>query len=125
MPSAAHGRRKLLRWALLAAAVVAGIALGFVAKHTPAQPVLWAALNLPVGTSVVADNAAGLSPDGQRVLMALAEGYGKPKLWVRSLSSDAAQPLDGTEGAIYPFWSPDSQFMAFSVRRLKPARCSE
>jgi eukaryotic-like serine/threonine-protein kinase len=113
VPSAARSRRKVLRWAALAAVAAAGIALGFVARRAPTPPVLRAALNLPAGNSIVAAHAAVLSPDGQRVVMTLADAQGKARMWVRSLSSDAAQPLDGTEGAIYPFWSPDSQFIAF------------
>ena len=34
-------------------------------------------------------------------------------IWVRPLHSRVAQPLSGTEGATYPFWSPDSRFIAF------------
>ena len=34
-------------------------------------------------------------------------------LWVRQLDSLAAQMLPGTEGANYPFWSPDSRFIGF------------
>jgi len=113
VPTGVRSRRKLLRWAALACALVAGIALGFVTKRTPPAPVLRTALNLPVGNSIVAANAALLSPDGQRVLMTLADARGKSKLWVRLLSSDAALPLDGTEGGINPFWSPDSKFIAF------------
>ena len=31
----------------------------------------------------------------------------------RRLDSVTAEPLAGTEGATYPFWSPDSQSVAF------------
>jgi hypothetical protein len=34
-------------------------------------------------------------------------------LWVRALNSTEARPLAGTQGAIFPFWSPDSRFIAF------------
>src|SRR5262249_47622819 len=33
--------------------------------------------------------------------------------WVRPLDSLAAQPLAGTDGASYPFWSPDSASVGF------------
>jgi Tol biopolymer transport system component len=113
VPSAVRSRRKLLRLAALAAAAMAGVMVGYMAKRPPATTVLRAALNLPPDNSIVAYNAALLSPDGQRVVMTLADARGKTKFWVRALSSDAAQPLDGTEGSINPFWSPDSQFIAF------------
>jgi hypothetical protein len=34
-------------------------------------------------------------------------------LWVRELDSLDAQPIVGTSGARYPFWSPDSRTLAF------------
>ena len=34
-------------------------------------------------------------------------------LWIRPLGGDSAKPLDGTEGAGSPFWSPDSRLIAF------------
>ena len=37
-------------------------------------------------------------------------------LWIRPLDSLTAQPLSGTEGAGYPFWSPDSQWVGFVAR---------
>ena len=113
VPAAVRSRRRFLRWAMLGAAGAAGILLGFFFKPTSPAPVMRAALNLPSGNSIVASIGSVLSPDGQRVVMALADAQGKPKLWMRTLSNDAAQPIDGTEGAIIPFWSPDSQFVAF------------
>jgi eukaryotic-like serine/threonine-protein kinase len=113
VPAAVRTRRNILRWAVLAVAVAAGCLLGWFLKRPPAQPVLRVAVNLPSGTSIVSDNAAVLSPDGERLVMTLADAQGKTKLWVRQLSSDTALPLDGTEGGINPFWSPDSRFVAF------------
>jgi hypothetical protein len=34
-------------------------------------------------------------------------------LYVRALDSEVAQPLPGTEGATFPFWSPDGRKLAF------------
>src|SRR5205807_365698 len=38
-------------------------------------------------------------------------------LWVRTLDSLAAQKLPGTEDATFPFWSPDSQTVAFFAQK--------
>ena len=38
---------------------------------------------------------------------------GQNRLWVRSLDSVNAVPLAGTDGANYPFWSPDSTRIGF------------
>jgi hypothetical protein len=32
---------------------------------------------------------------------------------VRSLESDTVQQLEGTQGAIHPFWSPDGRYVGF------------
>ncbi|MEO8349167.1 MAG: hypothetical protein ABI610_09670, partial [Acidobacteriota bacterium] len=49
-----------------------------------------------------------LSPDGRRLAFVAAPPGGKRSLWVRPLDGLSAQPLDGTENADFPFWSPDS-----------------
>ena len=41
------------------------------------------------------------------------QGENAPRLWLRPLDSVTAQPLPGTEGASFPFWSPDSGSIAF------------
>jgi Tol biopolymer transport system component len=46
-------------------------------------------------------------------------------LWVRRLDTLAAQLLAGTEGAAFPFWSPDSRFLAFHAEgKLKKIEAS-
>src|SRR5262249_42009514 len=52
------------------------------------------------------------SPDGRNLAMVVQESQ-KTALWVRPLSAAAAHRLDRTEGANFPFWSPDGQFIAF------------
>jgi Tol biopolymer transport system component len=53
-----------------------------------------------------------ISPDGRRLVFSVSN-EGKSQLWVRPLDSIAAQPLTGTDGASYPFWSPDSASVGF------------
>ena len=45
--------------------------------------------------------------------MFVANGDKGSQLWLRSLDQATAQPLAGTEGALYPFWSPDSRALGF------------
>ena len=52
-----------------------------------------------------------LSPDG-RNLVFVASGDGPQRLWLRRLDKTEAQQLAGTEDATFPFWSPDSRFIA-------------
>ncbi len=54
-----------------------------------------------------------LSPDGTKLAFVALDSIGKSLLYVRSLNTLLAQPLNGTEGAQRPFWSPDSRFIDF------------
>jgi serine/threonine protein kinase/Tol biopolymer transport system component len=55
-----------------------------------------------------------LSPDGRKLAFIGIGPDGQPRVWLRSLETLEARPLDGTEGADgWPFWSPDSRFVAF------------
>jgi tRNA A-37 threonylcarbamoyl transferase component Bud32 len=54
-----------------------------------------------------------LSPDGTRIAFAAVDADGKQLLWVRALDSLAAQPLQGTDNATFPFWSPDGRYLGF------------
>jgi hypothetical protein len=53
-----------------------------------------------------------LAPDGRQIVF-VASGDGASRLWLRSLATTTAQPLAGTEGATYPFWSPDGRSIGF------------
>jgi serine/threonine protein kinase len=53
-----------------------------------------------------------LSPDG-RYIVFVASGDGSQRLWLRALDQTADQPMMGTEGASYPFWSADSRSIGF------------
>jgi eukaryotic-like serine/threonine-protein kinase len=55
-----------------------------------------------------------LSPNG-RFIVFVASGDGPQRLWLRALDKTDAQPLVGTEGADYPFWSPDSRSIGFTA----------
>ena len=53
-----------------------------------------------------------ISPDGTLLAIA-ATVNGKRQLWLRSLDSLQAHAMPFTEGATYPFWSPDSRYIGF------------
>jgi serine/threonine protein kinase len=51
-----------------------------------------------------------VSPDGTKVLFS-ASGF----LWMRALNEIAPRRLEGTQNALFPFWSPNSRFIGFSA----------
>jgi eukaryotic-like serine/threonine-protein kinase len=53
-----------------------------------------------------------LSPQGDKLAF-VAHSSESKLLWVRSLNSDVAQPLEGTSGSAHPFWSPDGRYIGF------------
>ncbi|MGH9399987.1 MAG: protein kinase domain-containing protein [Thermoanaerobaculia bacterium] len=66
-----------------------------------------------------------LSPDGGQVAFVAAPLGGRGLLWVRSLDGESARSLPGTEGADFPFWSPDSRFLGFFAdAKLKKVEAS-
>ena len=59
-------------------------------------------------------NAAILSPDGALLAFIAERSAGAARqIYVRRLDQLQAVPLAGTEGALNPFFSPDSQWIAF------------
>ncbi len=113
-------RRELLAWLIAAGLGVFCLALAAARLRTaPASPsaMVRASLNPPLHTSfdLAADRSGGLSfsPDGRYVTFPLRTADGDKSLWVRSLDSLDARPLPGTRGGNWPFWSPDSQQIAF------------
>lgn len=58
-----------------------------------------------------------ISPDGSLLAFKATEQGRPERIWVRPLSAGTAYPLDGTEGAVRPFWSPDSRYLAYSTGR--------
>jgi Tol biopolymer transport system component len=56
---------------------------------------------------------AVLSPDGQRLAFSATGADGKVQLWVRPLDSVVAQTIPGANGAMFPFWSPNSRSLGF------------
>ena len=69
----------------------------------------------PAGEELVVGSNAGsalVSPDGSMVAF-LSQGAAGRRLHVRSLMTGEVRAISGSEGAYYPFWSPDSRSLAF------------
>lgn len=104
------------RWYWTAGALVIG-ALG---AWTWSRPLATSAevfrlqLSPPAGGEFHPMSGLAVSPNG-KILAFIATAQGKTGLWVRPLDGVSAQLLPGTEGADFPFWSPDSRTIAYST----------
>jgi serine/threonine protein kinase len=106
-----HRRERAWAFAVvIVTAALAGISIHDFNRPEPQAP---PEIRLEVSTPSAADPLSfAISPDGRRMVFS-ASNEGKSQLWVRPLESVTAQPLAGTDGASYPFWSPDSASVGF------------
>jgi len=121
-PTPDSNRSNRWPWALAAVAVLTAVAAtGWAWSRPTAAPPAVArfALAPPDGTrlTLTAPNAPQLamSPNGRYVAFIADDMQRQRMIWVRALDSLSAQRLDRTEGAMFPFWSPDSQHIAYFV----------
>ncbi|HTM05566.1 MAG TPA: protein kinase [Vicinamibacterales bacterium] len=69
-------------------------------------------LQLEVTTPPTDDNIGAVSPNGSEIAFIALKDH-VPALWVRALDSLESRALPGTEGASFPFWSPDGASLGF------------
>jgi serine/threonine protein kinase len=122
VPAPVVARRKLSKrgaWGLVA--LLAALSLTFAVAYFRNAPTQVRAIRStilpPENSSFYSVGISGgpvvVSPDGSRLAFVASDSSGKRLLWVRSLDALAALPLPGTEGASFPFWGPESQFIGF------------
>ncbi|HZB26143.1 MAG TPA: hypothetical protein VE379_08430, partial [Vicinamibacterales bacterium] len=74
----------------------------------------------PPGATLDLGSAPQVSPDGKRIAFVAVDSAGQSRLYVRALDALVAEALPETEGALQPFWSPDSASLGFFAgARLK------
>ena len=95
-------------WLLFHARAVAGTEHRFDLVLPETQPIALAGPG-PLG---VWQSALALSPDGTMLAYASPQ-QGTTRLLVRHLDGDTTFTLPGTDGAYYPFFSPDGQWLGF------------
>jgi eukaryotic-like serine/threonine-protein kinase len=108
-----------LPWAVAAvasASLLAALAIGTPWRVPPAPPEMRVDIVTP---DTDAPGLFALSPDGRQIVFVARDDTAQ-RLWLRSLDSSTARPLEGTEAAGFPFWSPDGRSIAFiSLNALK------
>jgi len=120
-------RRRKQRWIIGLAAIgwiaaLIAFGVGMQARRAASQrQLLQTEIELPLDNVVNAPIA--VSPDGLHLAAVLTEeksanplpsgNEGQTILAIRDLASDQLRRLPGTEGATYPFWSPDGTSVGF------------
>jgi Tol biopolymer transport system component len=115
-----RARRERAAWGIAALAALAAIGTGIVMQRRDAgvhRDPLRASVTPPAGTRFFFTGDYGgpavLSPDGRRLAFVVAADDGKRQLYVRSLDSSEARAIAGTDGARFPFFSPDGKSIGF------------
>jgi serine/threonine-protein kinase len=110
----------------LAVAGLVGALLGIIATarmirgdfDEPLLPNAEFSVDLAEGTALdlLANPAMAISPDGQLLVWAADGSDGEKRLYLRELGQSEARPLQGTENAEGPFFSPDGRWIAYFDR---------
>jgi Tol biopolymer transport system component len=118
-PAAAPVRWPVL--ALVACLVVALAVIGVMLVTRPAEAppaaVRHVTLEPPPDARILfAGDLAGppvVSPDGTKIAFCAARSGEQRRLWLRDLGEPRPRELKGTEGALFPFWSPDGRSIGY------------
>jgi eukaryotic-like serine/threonine-protein kinase len=119
IPAPSPRWRSALPWAIVALLVIvlAAFVVTDLTRKPPEEDAFVSQIPPPKGAQFMLAGGAGgapvISPDGREIAFVAAESSGQPKLWVQALDSETAQPLAGTDGAAYPFWSADSRSIGY------------
>jgi Tol biopolymer transport system component len=111
-PSTPSLQARVLPWAAASVllAALGGLSFTHFREAVPAVPL---EMRLEINTPATGHPSSfALSPDG-RMMVFTGTADEQSSLWLRSLDSGSAKPLRGTEGGIFPFWSPDSRSVGF------------
>jgi Tol biopolymer transport system component len=112
-------RRRHFPAALAAAGVVALAAIGMAWSRSggsSGSSVAVTRATWPVPAGLRLESPAVVSPDGHHIAFTASGPGAPPRLYVRPLSGLDARAIPRTDGAMQPFWSPDSRALAYFAR---------
>jgi Tol biopolymer transport system component len=118
--------RMWLGWGLAAVAILMAAIFAFLQFHkapVPPAPLVQFEIAMPEKASIAGGMA--ISRDGQQLAFVARSADGQNRVWIKSFDTLQMRPLEGTEGALDVFWSPDSRSIAFmapgKLRKIEAA----
>ena len=119
VPARKRNITTLLPWVVAGAGLIAAAVLAWLYFRQPPSVDKPVSFIVALPKEAIEGNSPVISPDG-RTLAFVVVSQGKRVIYLRSLGQLEAQPLNGTEDASSPFWSPDSRYIGFfSNNKLK------
>jgi eukaryotic-like serine/threonine-protein kinase len=115
IPRGRASRMSLLPWAIAGLMALAAVAALLLARgRAPETTMMRFSIDAPAGVTLATDpGSSAISPDGRKLVFLAADSSGSVRLWLRPIESLTAQMIEGTDNALWPFWSPDSRFVGF------------
>jgi Tol biopolymer transport system component len=111
--------RELTAWGLALAGIATALSIWLMRAPVTAptaSAVVRTMIPPPDGTVFDFDITVGpavISPNGQLMAFSARSSDGRVQLWLRPLDSANARAIEGTDGASFPFWSPDSRSIGY------------
>jgi len=90
--------------------VVIGVGVSYFSPFAGKLPEMRVEITTPPTPDPV---SFAISPNGEQLVFLASDAGSNTQLWLRPLDAAEARPLTDTDGASYPFWSPDSRAIGF------------
>lgn len=117
IPAPSRSRLSWVSWVVVGVlAVVSGGLLYNATRPAALRPLIRANIVVDDSTPLARagdGNMLALSPDGARLALTLSGADSKVRLYTRLMNQNQVTALAGTDGASYPFFSPDNQWIGF------------
>ena len=126
VPAAVPRWRRLVPWAAAGVVALGSMLIGAAVARRSAGDVMSTAVPVtfaiappentsfggPAGGGTGTATQVAVSPDGRSIAF-VAGAQSAYQIYLRPVASLAARPIPGTDGGMFPFWSPDGRFIGF------------